>query len=133
MSTIVWKSVEAKLSLKQTQWEGLFSKRYSFLILFSLRIDSDQTEEELSKYIEGNTFMETPDFTIKMPSARKLFGLPHSDEPEVPMTEPEKKVRGTLMFAQDVEVLKAVFNKYEESQKITIEYDSKDPYNIRIS
>ena len=46
--------------------------------------------------------------------------------------EESKKIRGQLMIVDDTEVPKAIFDKYEESQKIMIHYDSTNPKKIKI-
>ena len=133
MENIEWKEVSAKLSTKHKQWKGLFSREYIFLVMYSIRINSDEDAENLGPYIESNTFMES--LSIDLPSLDDIFSVkPKEEKAEEFKKEAQKpkKIRGTLMLVQNLSVSKEIYEKYDESVRINLLYESTNPLNIKI-
>ena len=130
MSSIEWKEALATLSVKQTQQHYLFFKKYFFLLMFSIKVDTDEDVENLAPYLDSETFLPNIEISSKLPSIQELvYGS--SDKPKEEEKK-EKKIRGRLMIVHNTEVSKTIYDKYSEDQKITVYYDSKNPKRIRV-
>lgn len=129
---IEWIPTEATLSVKQEQRKFIFGKNYYFLVMFTVKVDSDRDVELYRKFVESEQFMARPEFNMpEMPSFEELLAG-KKPEKKAPPKEEEKKIRGSFIIIKNVLVPKFVYDKYNESEKIQICYDSKDPEKIYI-
>lgn len=124
----IWKSTHAKISLQQERSIGFFKKKYSFALTYYATIIRDKTTEEIECNNNHQSSLETLEAIFPIIDTPEMF----IDTDKIVHQEPLNSITSRRLFVQDVEVSKELFEKYKGAKSLPLEYDSTNPYSIKI-